>query len=76
MDDFLQTTFTIFWTNGRDLFEDATVEEQTSYTITGLIPDTVYSITVTAINNCGRGPEFRTSISFPTGSYVRSSCTV
>ena len=62
------TTYTVFWTNGRDLFEVATVE-QTSYTITGLTLDTVYNITVSAANMCGNGPEFRTSVSFPTGTY-------
>ena len=63
------TTYTILWSNGRDLFEVATVVEQTSYTITGLTLDTVYTITVTAANRCGSGPEFRTSVSFPTGTY-------
>ena len=61
------TTYTIFWTNERDLFEVATVTEQTSYTITGLTLDTVYTITVSAANMCGDRSEFRTSISFPTG---------
>ena len=50
VDDFLPTTYTIFWTNGRNLIDAATVEEQTSYTITGLTLDTVYTITVTAAN--------------------------
>ena len=40
----------------------ATLTEQTSYTITGLTLDIVYTITVTAANDCGQGPEFRTSI--------------
>ena len=68
VDDFLFTTYTIFWTYGRDLFDVATVDEQTSYTITGLTLDTVYTITVTAANMCGQSPEVRTSISFPTGT--------
>ena len=70
LDDFLLTTYTIFWTNGRDLFEVATVEEQTSYTITGLTLDTVYTLTVTAANMCGSGPEFRTNVTFSIGMYV------
>ena len=64
VDDFLHTTYTIFWTNGRDLFDIATLNEQTSYTITGLTLDTVYTITVSAANMCGGGPEFRASVSF------------
>ena len=68
VDDFLPTTYILFWTNQRDLFEVATVIEQTSYTITGLTLDTVYTITVSAANMCGQGPEFSTSISFPTGT--------
>ena len=67
VDDSLPTTYTITWTDEGDLFEVATLTEQTSYTITGLTLDTVYIITVTASNMCGTGPEFRTSISFPTG---------
>ena len=69
VDDFLFTTYTITWTDGGDLFEVATVDEQTSYTITGLTLDTVYTITVTAANMCGgQSPEFSTRISFPTGT--------
>ena len=64
MDDFLPTTYTVALTNGRDFFELTTLIEQTSYTITGLTLDTVYTITVTAANRCGSGPEFTTSVSF------------
>ena len=55
---FLLTTYTITWTDGRDLFEVAIVDEQTSYTITGLTLDTVYTITVAAVNMCGQDPAF------------------
>ena len=48
-----------------------TLIEQSSYTITGLTLDRVYTITVTAANRCGIGPEYRTSVLFPTGTYVR-----
>ena len=69
MDDFLHTAYTITCTNERDLFgADAVDEPQTSYTITGLPFYTVYTITVTAANRCGGGPEFKTSISVPTGT--------
>ena len=67
VDDFLPSTYTVTWTDDRDLHGVDTVVEQTSYTITGLTLDTVYTITVTAANMCGQGPEFRTSILFPTG---------
>ena len=70
VNDFLATTYTITWTNERNLFEVATVEEQTSYTITGLTLDTVYTITVSAANMCGQSPEFRTSVSLPAGIYI------
>ena len=70
VDDFLHTTYIVTWTDGRDLFDVAIVEEQTSYTITGLTLDTVYTITVTAANRCGSGSEVRTSISFPTGTVL------
>ena len=63
VDDFLHTTYTIIWTDDRDLNGADTVEEQTSYTITGLTLDTVYTITVDAVNKCGDGPDFITSVS-------------
>ena len=73
VDDSLPTAYTVVWTDGRDLFDVAAVDEQTSYTITGLTLDTVYTIFVTAANRCGSGPEFRTRFSFPTGMYVHVS---
>ena len=72
--DFLLIVYTITWTDGRNLFKVATVEEQTSYTITGLTLDTVYSIAVSAANvYCGSGPEFITSISFSTDTTSTTS---
>ena len=69
VDDSLLTTYTIIWNDeSDDYLRAATVEEQTSYTITGLTLDTVYTITVTAANMCGNGPDFSTSISFSTGT--------
>ena len=68
VDDSLHTTYTVTWTDERDLIDAVTVDEWTSYTITGLTIDTVYTITVTAANMCGGGPEFRASISFPIGT--------
>ena len=64
VDDFLPTTYTVTWTDDRDLHEVATVNEQTSYTITGLTLDTVYTITVSIANKCGQGTEFQTRILF------------
>ena len=64
VDDFFTTTYTVTWTSERDHnLQSATLKEQSSYTITGLTLDTVYFITVTAVNRCGDGPEFITSIS-------------
>ena len=68
VDNFLHTTYTITWTDGRDHFDVATVDEETSHTITGLILDTEYTVRVTPANMCGDGPEFSTRISFPTGT--------
>ena len=58
------TIYTVTWTDEKDVDGVDTVDEQTSYTITGLTLDTVYTITVTAANMCGDGPEFITSILF------------
>ena len=63
VNDSFPTTYTVTWTRaGGGLPQVATLTEQTSYTITGLTLDTVYTITVSATNKCGSGPEFRTSI--------------
>ena len=68
VDDSLPTTYVVTWTSERDYIVKVTnLIEQSSYTITGLTLDTVYTIIVTAINRCGTGLEYRTSVSFPTG---------
>ena len=73
MDDFLPTIYTIIWIE-RDLLYVATVDEQTSYTITGLRLDTVYTVAVRAANMCGQGPwpEVRTTVTFFKGTI----CTI
>ena len=68
VDDSLPTTYTVTWADDRDFDDVATVEEDTSYTITGLTLDTVYTITVTAANKCGDGSEVRASVLFSTGT--------
>ena len=75
VDDFLTTTYIVTWTSERELsnIQSATLREQTSYTITGLTLDTVYTITVTAANICGAGPEFVTSISLSTNTTSTTS---
>ena len=73
VDDFLPTAYTIIWTDDRDLYEVDTVEEQASYTITGLTLDTVYTITVIAANSCGDGPDFRTRVLLSTDTTSTTS---
>ena len=64
VDDSLTTTYIVTWTSERDhIAHPVTLIEQSSYTITGLTLDRVYTITVTAANRCGQGPEYRTSVS-------------
>ena len=72
VDDFLPTTYTVTWTDVK-LLGTAAVEEHTSYTITGLTLDTVYTITVTAANRCGSGPDFRASVSLSTDTTSTTS---
>ena len=63
VDDSLTTTYIVTWASERDhLTHPVTLTEQSSYTLTGLTLDTVYTITVTASNRCGQGPEYRTSV--------------
>ena len=71
VDDFLFTTYTVTWGDRNDHF--ATVDEQTSYTITGLTLDTVYTVIVSAANRCGQGPEVITSVSFSTDTTSTTS---
>ena len=65
VDDSLPTTYTVTWTSERNLnnVQVKTLIKQSSHTITGLTLDTVYTITVTANNKCGTGPEYSTSVS-------------
>ena len=70
VDGSLVTNYTVTWTSDTDPTQSVAITMETSYTITGLTLDTVYTITVTAANRCGSGPEFNTGISFSTGTYV------
>ena len=70
VDRSLATNYTVTWTSDTDPTQSVATTMETSYTITGLILDTVYTITVAIVNMCGQGPEFNTSISFSTGTYV------
>ena len=69
-DDSLITNFTVNLTSDGIDLQTATLINRTSYTITGLTLDTVYAITVTPANLCGQGPEFNTTVSFPTGMHL------
>ena len=76
VDNSLITTYIVTWTNERDhMISHFTLEEQSSYMITGLTLDTVYTITVTASNKCGTGPEYSTSVLFTNTSSNTSTIT-
>ena len=62
------TAYIVVWTSERDLdnIQSHILIEQSSYTITGLTLDTVYTITVVASNRCGTGPEYSTGVSLTT----------
>ena len=63
VEDFIDTTYTLVLSSETNpIPRVVTLTEQMSYTITGLTLDTVYTITVSAVNKCGHGPEFTTSI--------------
>ena len=77
VDDSLSTNYTVTWTNDvTKPVQSNTLIEQSPYTITGLTLDTVYTITVIATNMCGNGPEYSTSVLFPTGMYYIVSITI
>ena len=69
VEDDLPTTYIITWTSESDLntVQVKALIEQSSYTITGLTHDTVYTITVTASNRCGTGPESMVRVIFSAG---------
>ena len=70
VDDSLNTTYIVTCTSERDLnsVQSHTLIEQSTYTITGLTPGAIYTITVTATNMCGTGSEYRTTISLSAGT--------
>ena len=69
VDDSLTTVYIVTWTSERDHIKSSLgLVGVTSYTITGLTLDTVYTITVTAANICGQGPEYSTSVSLTTST--------
>ena len=70
VDDSLPTNYTVTWTSDVTTPVQSITPIEQSYTITGLILDTVYNISVFAANECGQGPAFMTSVLFPTGRYV------
>ena len=65
VDDSFTITYAVTWTSERDHVSNryGIVSPTSSYTITGLTLDTVYTITLTANNICGVGPEYRTNVS-------------
>ena len=77
VDDSLPTTYTVVWISERDyIIHPASLLEQSSYTITGLTLYTVYTITVTALNRCGQGPEYSTSVSLTLDATSSSTSTI
>ena len=67
MDGSLATNYTVTWTSETDHEPSLATTMETSYTITGLTLDTVYTITVAAANMCDQGPGVSTTISISTG---------
>ena len=61
VDDSPITTYIVNWYSS-SLDTDSKTLTQTSYTITGLTLNTSYAITAFALNDCGSGPKFTTSI--------------
>ena len=62
--------YTVTWTSETDLTQSVATTVETSYTITGLTLDTVYTIAISAVNMCGQGPESSATVSFSAGTYI------
>ena len=76
VDDSLPTTYTVTWNSENNMLDSVSIEEQSSYTITGLTLDIVYFVTVTAANKCGQGPQYTTSVSLTTDITSSSTSTI
>ena len=50
------TEYTVNWTSITTPMQSATVTDQSSYTISGLTLDTVYTVIVSATDRCGTSP--------------------
>ena len=74
VDDSLPTTYVVTWTSDvTNSIQSHTLIEQSSYTITGLTLDTIYTITVTASDRCGTGPNSTASVTISTGiTYIHT----
>ena len=68
--------YIVTWTSERDGLQVAPLTSWTSYTITGLTLDTVYTITISDHAHCGDAPEFITSILFSADTTFNISPTV
>ena len=69
VEDFIDTIYTLVWSSESNSIPKVVhLTEPTSYTITGLTLDTVYTIAISAGNMCGQGPEYTTSILFAAGN--------
>ena len=76
-DDAFDPDYILTWTSKRDGLRIASLDSfQTSYTITGLTLDTVYTITLSDNAWCGDTPEFITSILFSADTTASISPTV
>ena len=76
VDDSLNTTYVARLSNDSSVVQTVSLIEQSSYTITGLTLDIVYTITVTASNRCGTGPGYSTNFSLSAGITSAISATV
>ena len=63
VDDFLITTYVITWKSNATDIKSVAVIERTSYIITGLTLDTVYTLTVIAYNKCGERTDYTNKVS-------------
>ena len=60
--------YIVNWTDGTNSIQTVTVNE-TSYNITGLSPNIIYTVTVAAVNKCGTGP-FSGNKTVTTSAYI------
>ena len=69
--------YEVVWESGGEIIGNVTISgDETSYTISGLEEGRTYSITITPINDAGRGESLKLSVSTPPAAAASTASSV